>query len=240
MTSPYPVGAVLHVAYPVFDVQLRLLPDSRLEFEIADGPFARTETVDIVVTPLGGACHAVSWQEADGATVVNIQDFDRMTVLSFATLPDRTFLRLEGALRWVVPPSASIDDRPERNKALVLDAMTSLFQRRDVSAVERLYSPDYVQHNPALPQGREALAALVPELPDTLYYEPGLVIAEDEWVAIHGRIRGWSDQPQVVVDLFRVEGGCLAEHWDVLQAEVAPATQGAPPMFDPDESGRQA
>ena len=49
------------------------------------------------------------------------------------------------------------DDRPYRNKALVLEAMTSLFQRHDVSAVERLYVPDYIQHNPDIPQGRDAL-----------------------------------------------------------------------------------
>ena len=52
----------------------------------------------------------------------------------------------------------------EHNKALVVEAMTALFQRRDVEAVARLYSPHYVQHNPSIPQGRDALAALVAKL----------------------------------------------------------------------------
>ncbi|MBR9906206.1 MAG: nuclear transport factor 2 family protein, partial [Gammaproteobacteria bacterium] len=56
--------------------------------------------------------------------------------------------------------------------------MTSLFQRHDASAVERLYAADYIQHNPNIPQGRDALQALVAGLSPSVYYEPGLIIAE--------------------------------------------------------------
>ncbi len=127
-------------------------------------------------------------------------------------------------------------DLPRRNKALVLDAMTSLFQRHDVSAVERLYAPDYKQHNPNIPQGRDALKSLVAGLSGDVHYEPGLMVAEGNHVAIHGRIRGWAEKPQVVVDIFRIEEGKLAEHWDVLQDEVpVTSTLGGIAMFDPNE-----
>ncbi|UUZ71170.1 nuclear transport factor 2 family protein [Polaromonas sp. P1(28)-8] len=131
--------------------------------------------------------------------------------------------------------------RLERNKALVLEAMTSLFQRKDPLAVERLYAAEYIQHNPTIPQGREALAKLVAQLPSAVFYEPGLIIAEGDYVAIHGRIRGWAPSPQVVVDIFRVEGGRLTEHWDVLQDEtpVEEAKAGIA-MFSPDEATVQA
>ena len=66
-------------------------------------------------------------------------------------------------------------------------------------------------------------------------------MAEDDLVAVHGRIRGWADAPQVVVDLFRIEGGKLAEHWDVLQNEVPVKTAlGGIAMFDPEESAQRA
>jgi predicted SnoaL-like aldol condensation-catalyzing enzyme len=83
------------------------------------------------------------------------------------------------------------------------------------------------------------LQALVANLSDTVHYEPGLAIAEGDFVAIHGRIRGWADTPQVVVDLFRIEDGRLAEHWDVMQEEV-PTTASAAgiSMFDPGEGAR--
>lgn len=237
--SHFPVGQEMDVTYPDFQVGLTLLSTRQLTFEIKDGPFARTETVDIQVAPLGNGLFAISWQEHDGATVTNVQDYDRGVVHSFATLPDGQFLRMLGTIAVTRPAERRIDDLPRRNSALVLDAMTSLFQRRDASAVERLYAPGYIQHNPDIPQGRDALRALVADLPDTVHYEPGLIVAEGAFVAIHGRIRGWAETPQVVVDMFRVEDGRLAEHWDVLQNEVpVTAAKAGIAMFDPDEGVR--
>lgn len=234
-TDHFPIGLEMDVSYPAFQVSLALLSATQLRFEIKEGPFARIETVDIQTIPLGNGVFAVSWQEKDGATVTNIQDYDAGVVHSFATLPDGRFLRMTGTMAVTRPADQASDHRPRRNRALVLEAMTSLFQRHDASAVERLYVADYVQHNPDIPQGRDALKALVAGMSREVHYEPGLVIAEGDLVAIHGRIRGWADQPQVVVDIFRVQDGRLAEHWDVLQNE-APA--GAVSMFDPAEGAR--
>lgn len=230
----------MDVSYPNFQVSLTLLSLTQLRFEIKEGPFARTEVVDIQVMPLGNSIFAVSWQEKEGATVTNVQDHDRGLIHSFATLPDGRFLRMTGTFTITRPADRASDDRPQRNRALVLEAMTSLFQRHDASAVERLYAPYYIQHNPEIPQGRDALYALVSSLSQAVYYEPGLIVAEGDLVAIHGRIRGWADKPQVVVDVFRLEGGRLAEHWDVLQNEV-PVTDalGGISMFDPEEGARR-
>lgn len=233
----FPVGLEMNVSYPDFQVSLTLLSVTQLRFEIKEGPFARTEIVDIQVVPLGNSIFVLSWQEKDGATVTNVQDYDRGLIYSCATLPGSQFLRMTGTFAITRTADSASDDRPQRNKALVLDAMTSLFQRHDATAVERLYASDYIQHNPEIPQGRDALQVLVADLSPAVCYEPGLIVAEGDLVAIHGRIRGWADTPQVVVDLFRIEGGRLAEHWDVLQNEV-PATDalGGVSMFDPGEA----
>jgi predicted SnoaL-like aldol condensation-catalyzing enzyme len=237
----FPVGLEFDVSYPAFQVSLALLSATQMRFEIKDGPFARIETVEIQVEPLGNSIFAISWQEQDGATVTNVQDYDRGIVHSFATLPDGQFLRMTGAMTVTQAAEHGGDDRPQRNKALVLDAMTSLFQRHDAATVERLYAPDYIQHNPDIPQGRDALQALVAGLSRDVQYEPGLVVAEGDLVAIHGRIRGWADVPQVVIDIFRVEDGKLAEHWDVLQDEApVEAARGGISMFDPEEAAHLA
>lgn len=236
----FPVGMELDVAYPDFRVSLTLLSLTQLRFEIKAGPFARTEVVDIHVVPLGNSLFAVSWQEQSGATVTNVQDYDRGLVHSHATLPGGPFLRMTGTITVTRPAVATNDDRPQRNKALVLDAMTSLFQHRDASAVARLYAADYIQHNPDIPQGRDALQSLVETLSPDVHYEPGMMIAEGDRVAIHGRISGWGDAPQVVVDIFRIEDGRLAEHWDVLQDEVPATTIGGMSMFDPAEAAPRA
>lgn len=234
--SRFPIGQEMNVSYPSFQVRMTLLSMTQLNFEIKEGPFARVETVDIQVVPLGNSLFAVSWQEKDGATVTNVQDHDRGLIHSFATLPGGRFMRMTGTLAVTRPAERVFDDRPQRNKALVIEAMTSLFQRHDDSAVERLYAADYIQHNPSIPQGREALRSLVADLSPAVYYEPGLIVAEGDLVAIHGRIRGWADVPQVVIDLFRIENGKLAEHWDVLQNEVPATTaRGGIAMFDPKE-----
>lgn len=234
----FPVGQEMNVTYPDFSVSLRLHSLTKMSFDIKEGPFAHRETVDIKVSPLGNSAFAVSWVEDSGATVTNIQDFDRGIVHSFVTLPGGRFLRMQGPIEITRPADRPLDNRPERNKGMVLEAMTALFQRRDATAVERLYAPGYVQHNPNIPQGRDALRAIVSELPSDVFYEPGLIVAEGDLVAIHGRITGWALLPQIVVDIFRIEDGKLAEHWDVLQDEVKPAF-GAVGMFDPDERARQ-
>jgi predicted SnoaL-like aldol condensation-catalyzing enzyme len=236
----FPVGQEMDVTYPAFKVHLTLRSATELTFEIKDATFARTETVEIQVVPLGNGIFALSWKEADGATVTNVQDYDRGLVHSFATLPGGEFIRMTGTIVVTKPASRISDDRPERNKALVVEAMTALFQRKDALAVERLYAPDYIQHNPHIPQGRDALQSLVAGLSSDVFYEPGLMVAERNFVAIHGRIRGWAPAPQIVVDLFRIEDGKLAEHWDVLQDEVPVTTApGGTPMFDREERAHQ-
>ncbi|WP_340162901.1 nuclear transport factor 2 family protein [Billgrantia tianxiuensis] len=88
---------------------------------------------------------------------------------------------------------------------------------------------------------RTSHRGVVETLSPSVHYEPGLIIAEGDLVAIHGRIRGWAEEPQVVIDIFRVEDGKLAEHWDVLQNEV-PAAAGAAgiSMFNPEEGTHRA
>ena len=114
----------------------------------------------------------------------------------------------------------------DANKALVLEGIKGVFIDRDPTILDRLFSNHYRQHNPQIPNGTAALKALLGKLPATFKYEPGLVVAEGDYVAIHGRYIGWGPKPMVAVDIFRVANGKIAEHWDVLQEEV-PAAQTA-------------
>ena len=127
----FPVGQEMNVTYPDFKVSLQLQSVTQMSFDIADGPFAHKETVSIQVQPLSNGIFLVSWVEESGATVTNVQDFDRGIVHSFVTLPGGRFLRMVGSIEVTRPADLPSDDRPERNKALVLDAMTALFQQRE-------------------------------------------------------------------------------------------------------------
>ena len=120
----------------------------------------------------------------------------------------------------------------DANKELVKRAMTELFINRDVSAVNRYWGSPYLQHNPTIADGAEDLPKVINSLPANFKYEPGLIVAEDDFVMIHGRYTGWGPKPLVTVDIFRVAKGKLVEHWDVMQEEVpAAATKSGRPMF---------
>jgi predicted SnoaL-like aldol condensation-catalyzing enzyme len=110
----------------------------------------------------------------------------------------------------------------DTNKALVLAGIKGVFIDRDATVLDRLFSDDYQQHNPTIPNGSAAIKALMQNLPADFKYEPGLVVAEGNYVAIHGRYVGWGPKPMVAVDVFRVANGKIAEHWDVMQEEVPP------------------
>jgi predicted SnoaL-like aldol condensation-catalyzing enzyme len=60
---------------------------------------------------------------------------------------------------------------PEQNKAIVLKAFDTLFNKRDYAAAERFWSPTYIQRSAHIAPGREGLFALIRSAPDTLRYE---------------------------------------------------------------------
>src|SRR6478736_610660 len=105
------------------------------------------------------------------------------------------------------------------NKELVIKAVTEVFINGDATALDRYWSENYVQHNPQIPNGREALKQMISG-GGNMKYEMGLVVADGDFVMVHARITGFGPKPLIAVDIFRVKEGKLAEHWDVLQEEV--------------------
>ena len=121
----------------------------------------------------------------------------------------------------------------EKNKALVLEAFDTLFNKPDYAAALRFWSPNYIQHSAHIGPGREGLFRLVESLPSTLKYEPGAITADEEFVIVHGRYSGFG-QPinWIVADIVRIADGVLAEHWDVIQDEVTQEqSKSGLPMF---------
>ena len=121
----------------------------------------------------------------------------------------------------------------ERNKALVLEAFDALFNRRDYAAAERFWSPGYIQHSAHIAPGREGLFNLVRSLPPTLKYEPGVIVADGEFVIVHGRFSGFGAPANwIASDILRIEDGILVEHWDVIQDEATrERSKSGRPMF---------
>jgi predicted SnoaL-like aldol condensation-catalyzing enzyme len=125
----------------------------------------------------------------------------------------------------------------ESNKALVLDAFDTLFNKRDYTAAEKYWSPNYIQHSAHIPPGRKGLFDLVKNSPPTLKYENQLILANGDFLILHGRFSGLGPglPNWIVADIVRVENGVLAEHWDVIEDEATRASsKSGLPMFGSD------
>jgi predicted SnoaL-like aldol condensation-catalyzing enzyme len=111
----------------------------------------------------------------------------------------------------------------EANKTTVLGFYKKALLERDVENAFKLYGgPTYRQHNPHVEDGMEGvrkfIAWVVSNHPDASG-EIKRVFADGEHVILHSHWHGLSDDPRgdAVVDIFRVENGKVAEHWDVIQ-----------------------
>jgi predicted SnoaL-like aldol condensation-catalyzing enzyme len=122
---------------------------------------------------------------------------------------------------------------PEQNKTIVLKAFDTLFNQRDYDTAAMYWSDRYIQHSAHIEPGREGLFNLIRSLPAELRYEPGVIVAQDDYVIVHGRFSGNSRPVAwIAADVVRIENGLLAEHWDVLQDEATQAeSKSGRPMF---------
>jgi predicted SnoaL-like aldol condensation-catalyzing enzyme len=128
-------------------------------------------------------------------------------------------------------PSASMSQEAA-NKMLVERLYREFFNGRDLSVPEQIVAENYIQHNPSLPDGRailiRAFAAYFQAAPE-LRVSVKRMVAEGNLVVVHSH---WQDRPtdrgNAVVDVYRIENGLIAEHWDVLQPvpETAANTNG--------------
>jgi predicted SnoaL-like aldol condensation-catalyzing enzyme len=125
------------------------------------------------------------------------------------------------------------DSNAEKSKAIVLEAFDTLFNKRDYTAAERFWSPNYIQHSAHIEPGRDGLFNLIKAAPPQLSYEPGVILAEGDYVIVHGRFSNiglpvnW-----IAADIVRLKDGILVEHWDVIQDEATEQqSKSGNPMF---------
>src|SRR6184192_375599 len=131
---------------------------------------------------------------------------------------------------WRIKMNQAIE---EKNKELVLKAFDTLFNKRDYVAAERYWSPDYIQHSAHIEPGRDGLLNLIKSIPPTLKYEPGTIVAEGDFVIVHGRFSGFGAPVNwIAADIVRIQNGILVEHWDVIQDEATrESSKSGLPMF---------
>lgn len=124
-------------------------------------------------------------------------------------------------------------DLAEANKALVLKAYQELFGDHDLTALDRYWATNYIQHNPTMTDGRDSVRQLLEKLGITHWPKQKVefkrVIAEGALVMTEVVQPKTEATPETaVVDMFRVENGKIVEHWDVIQAVPTQAVNKRP------------
>ncbi len=121
----------------------------------------------------------------------------------------------------------------ERNKQLVLTAYQGLFGDHDLTVVDKYWAEDYIQHNPYVSDGRDSLKTFVRKLGIENWPKTQVrflrVAADGDLVFLQTMQPKMAQSPEmVIVDIFRVANGKIAEHWDTMQAVPADATNPRP------------
>ena len=119
-------------------------------------------------------------------------------------------------------------------RMVVTEFARLFYTEKDVKqAFDRYVVPDYIQHNPNLPDGRAAAVAMLAPM----FSAPGAefdvkrIIVDGNMAVIHLFGRGDpKTQGAAVTDIFRLKDGKIVEHWDVLQPMPATAANRHP-MF---------
>ena len=109
----------------------------------------------------------------------------------------------------------------QANLQLVLEMFAEVLNPMDSAAVDRFISPDYIQHNQSVEPGVDALKAFLDmiraETPEAVH-DVKRAFVDGDHVTVHYHVRRWpGDLGWAVIDIFRVEDGKVAEHWDVMQ-----------------------
>jgi len=131
------------------------------------------------------------------------------------------------------PAAAKVSNPAQANKALVLKAYQELFGDHDLGALDRYWAKNYIQHNPYMSDGTEAVKQFLGKIGvlqgPKFKVEFLRVAAEGDLVFVQTRQPKMGDSPEtVIVDIFRVEKGRIAEHWDVIQPVPADALNQRP------------
>ena len=141
----------------------------------------------------------------------------------------------DGVLGWDVdaPPFDPRDtsNRERLSVRQVAERFIQLFYVEDNprDAFMAWMHPDYIQHNPNAPTGRDATLAMMEKslarLPDLSHEVKRVIWGDADLVAIHFHFKYEPDSAGYsVVDILRIDQGYIREHWDVLQEVPDPAT----------------
>lgn len=157
-----------------------------------------------------------------------------LSTLLFTTLSLKgPFIMAQDNVQTREKTQAQADTQAQQNKQLLGQFAEAIFVKKQLNQLPKWMAPNYIQHNPLVPQGLAGFEGFFADwfkaVPDWQYSLEKLV-AEGDTVWAYGVYSGtqtgeWLGIPATgqhyrihAVDIFRIEHGKLAEHWDVIDS----------------------
>ncbi|MCI9845536.1 MULTISPECIES: ester cyclase [Flavobacterium] len=107
----------------------------------------------------------------------------------------------------------------EKNKQIAITAYQKIFGDLDTTGVDEYVSKNFVQHNPTISDGQEGVKSLVEMLISQGVPKQKIdfkhIVVDDDIVILHSRYE-MSGKEWRFIDIYRIENGKLAEHWDAM------------------------
>ncbi|HTY94137.1 MAG TPA: nuclear transport factor 2 family protein [Steroidobacteraceae bacterium] len=147
---------------------------------------------------------------------------------------------------WILPPALADSShlRQTEQSRRVVEAYARMRIEDPQRAWQQFLSPDLIQHNPEIPEGIQAHEKFMADrraahpaqylAPEQYANIIDNILADADLVAIKSRLyTAPQDKGRAFVDIWRVAGGKLVEHWDIIQpipdSPVNPASMGCGP-----------
>ncbi len=124
--------------------------------------------------------------------------------------------------------------REEANRRLILEVYDRVLRPLDASPVDELFAANYIQHSPLAASGAAGLKAFLEwareHSPRAEHHVKRIFVDGDYVIAQVHVIIHPGDRGNAVIDIFRIENGKVAEHWDAAQ-EIPSAAPHANGVF---------
>ena len=119
------------------------------------------------------------------------------------------------------PALAGNTPQEEANKKTVLAFYDAAINQKDFDKAKQYFGSHYTQHNPLAADGPEGLKKFIDFLKEKFpnaKSEFKKVLADGDYVIVHVHaVREPGTRGNAIIDIFRLEGGKVVEHWDVTQ-----------------------
>lgn len=123
------------------------------------------------------------------------------------------------------------------NKQIVVDFFKNAIGKADSVYASKALTDEYIQHNPSVKTGKAGFLEMIVFLkqlpkPDNPKKPFMRIVSEDNYVVLHFEVE-FTGQKKTVLDLYRLDSGLIAEHWDAIKDSSSSTLNGNPEVEGP-------